>query len=371
MGSRNCGAGACSYESFDAHRSLVVTSVQIAICGWHRLVSKKLSMQKTQNPPVPPSPVVSLTFATSDSFGEFLRHAQGEIMQTEAGDGLWKMLIADLAGTAIQHGRSGAGAIGRGLSSPSHLTFLIPWLRLKPHFYQGLQMQPGNLAIYGPGVEFFGHSASAHDFTVVPVDLQTADVIARSLLNEDGAHLMRGFQAVPLRPERVQKLVRILEEIELLASQVPHPDMTDETLRVIRDSLLDTLFLGWLEQLSHKVERLPTLSERAIKIRAIEDYLMDHRRQNVTQGELCAVAKASARTLAYIFNELVGMPPLRFLKLRRMHRARWLLRSRVFASVKSVALECGFWEFGRFSIEYRRLFGESPSQTIHDSRTGI
>jgi AraC-like DNA-binding protein len=33
--------------------------------------------------------------------------------------------------------------------------------------------------------------------------------------------------------------------------------------------------------------------------------------------------------------------------------------------VKRAAYDAGFTEMGRFSVEYRRFFGESPSDTLH------
>jgi len=34
------------------------------------------------------------------------------------------------------------------------------------------------------------------------------------------------------------------------------------------------------------------------------------------------------------------------------------------ATVTQLATDHGFWELGRFSVSYRRLFGESPSETL-------
>ncbi|WP_407174892.1 helix-turn-helix domain-containing protein [Bradyrhizobium sp. STM 3562] len=63
------------------------------------------------------------------------------------------------------------------------------------------------------------------------------------------------------------------------------------------------------------------------------------------------------------------MGPIRFLTLRRMHLARRaLLRAEPgSATVTRVVTDHGFWELGRFSVAYRALFGESPSETLRHS----
>ena len=60
------------------------------------------------------------------------------------------------------------------------------------------------------------------------------------------------------------------------------------------------------------------------------------------------------------------MGPIRFLTLRRMHLAhRALLRADPSKStVTRIVTDQGFWELGRFSVAYRALFGESPSETL-------
>jgi AraC-like DNA-binding protein len=57
---------------------------------------------------------------------------------------------------------------------------------------------------------------------------------------------------------------------------------------------------------------------------------------------------------------------VRYLWLRRMNLVRpALLRADpAVATVTGIATDHGFWELGRFSVEYRALFGESPSATL-------
>jgi transcriptional regulator GlxA family with amidase domain len=61
------------------------------------------------------------------------------------------------------------------------------------------------------------------------------------------------------------------------------------------------------------------------------------------------------------------MSPKRYLLLRRMHLARRALRTSApdTTTVTDIAAQYGFWQFGRFAGEYRSLFGEAPSTTLH------
>jgi transcriptional regulator GlxA family with amidase domain len=53
------------------------------------------------------------------------------------------------------------------------------------------------------------------------------------------------------------------------------------------------------------------------------------------------------------------------LRNQRLIRARKrILLAREGATVKQIAAQFGFTEFGRFSVRYKTLFGESPSVTL-------
>jgi AraC family ethanolamine operon transcriptional activator len=80
---------------------------------------------------------------------------------------------------------------------------------------------------------------------------------------------------------------------------------------------------------------------------------------------LCRELGISRRTLQYCFNDLVGMNPVAFLRAQRLNAVRQMLKES--CSVTEAATTWGFWHFGHFSQEYKKLFGELPSATLRRS----
>jgi AraC-like DNA-binding protein len=86
----------------------------------------------------------------------------------------------------------------------------------------------------------------------------------------------------------------------------------------------------------------------------------------ITLAELCAAGQCCAKTLVNLFHETFGRTPIIYLRQLRLRQARRALLAADprETTVSSVALDCGFWELGRFAAAYRRMFGESPSRTL-------
>ncbi|SCB54958.1 Helix-turn-helix domain-containing protein, partial [Bradyrhizobium shewense] len=82
--------------------------------------------------------------------------------------------------------------------------------------------------------------------------------------------------------------------------------------------------------------------------------------------EICAAIGVAERTLRASCEEHLGMGPIRFLTLRRMHLVHRALLSAVpsTSTVTRIATDHGFCELGRFAVAYRAAFGESPSETL-------
>jgi transcriptional regulator GlxA family with amidase domain len=82
---------------------------------------------------------------------------------------------------------------------------------------------------------------------------------------------------------------------------------------------------------------------------------------------LCHTIGVSERALRKAFHQVHGVPPCRRLRMLRLANARRALLSAdgTLAKVTEIAMAFGFAELGRFSVEYKKTFGESPSQTLY------
>ena len=123
----------------------------------------------------------------------------------------------------------------------------------------------------------------------------------------------------------------------------------------------------------HALPESLTQAERTYQperiVRLAEERFMASDGKPVSLADLCAAAGVRKSALYSAFHNVCGLPPLSYFQKRRLMQARSLLvnADKERGRVKHAALSTGFTELGRFSVEYRQLFGEPPSATL--SRT--
>ena len=116
---------------------------------------------------------------------------------------------------------------------------------------------------------------------------------------------------------------------------------------------------------------MTTTEHRQLLVDRVARILRDRVGEPVRIGQLPHIAGVSERTLRNAFYQVHGLSPKQFdLRERLQHARRALCDRAPSCTVTSVASEYGFFEFGRFSATYRRMFGESPSQTIRSHSAG-
>lgn len=88
--------------------------------------------------------------------------------------------------------------------------------------------------------------------------------------------------------------------------------------------------------------------------------------------QICRLSGASWRTLDRAFKENFDIGPKTYYLRLRLNRARQgLLRPEPQTKVGEVANLNGFWHMGQFARDYRKLFGELPSETVRAGKDQV
>ncbi|MGI9286932.1 MAG: helix-turn-helix domain-containing protein [Pseudomonadales bacterium] len=130
-------------------------------------------------------------------------------------------------------------------------------------------------------------------------------------------------------------------------------------------SHLSCRFLGLLAGEPGKRPDEVRLGDRANVARRAREYIAEHSSTTVRLEDLCRYTGVGARTLQRSFSRYFQVSVSNYIKAYRLNAARQALLARdpSYHSVTQIALDNGFGHVGRFSVDYRKHFGESPRET--------
>jgi AraC family ethanolamine operon transcriptional activator len=252
----------------------------------------------------------------------------------------------------------------RGHAPQDRFAVVVPMQRAAGFRLLGREVLQRTVAAYAPGSEHVDVSTagSAQAVLVAPPELAHAWDADDRWLPQSGSY---AFEAVAAGHGA---LVRLLNHIAAAART--HDLLT--TSHESRRGLSDALYCAWaglergdLSGLSVGRPKMP----RPALLRQLAVLLEERQGEPLYSGELARELGVSQASLHRVFQEWFGMPPARYLTLRRFYLARRWLREGREQSVTSVASALGFWDLSRFSKVYRQVFGESPSETLRGSRS--
>jgi AraC-like DNA-binding protein len=113
-------------------------------------------------------------------------------------------------------------------------------------------------------------------------------------------------------------------------------------------------------------DRLQATADRGVSVRSVKraiDYIQANAAAPLTLADLVAASGVAGRTLHKHFRLSKGMSPMAYLRGVRLQKAREDLLRDTGQSVTEIAARWGFDHLGRFAADYRKRFGETPSQT--------
>ena len=116
----------------------------------------------------------------------------------------------------------------------------------------------------------------------------------------------------------------------------------------------------------HQAVSMRPFRKRDLALMKAERFIVESDVSVITIPELCMVANVSERTLEYAFRERYGLTPKAYTLIHRMNNIhKYLRRSDPQNTlISEIARQYGFWHMGKFSADYKKLFGELPSETL-------
>ncbi len=116
----------------------------------------------------------------------------------------------------------------------------------------------------------------------------------------------------------------------------------------------------------HVLPRANSSSRRRRGFDRALEFLRETDGASVSISELSEVAGVSIRTLEHAFREAFDLTARGSMRLRRFHKARCelMVADPHRTTVTEIACNARFYHVARFAVDYRRLFGEPPSQTL-------
>ncbi|MCE9520334.1 MAG: AraC family transcriptional regulator [Verrucomicrobia bacterium] len=310
------------------------------------------TMQKRQawKPAVKEStgtPVMSFSFTDCDGFSDLLRHEDAEIIQTRSGRFNNHLLLAPLETTLLRYGVRSTPWIARATGNTGHVSLLLDLHYRQPVLINGRRKNGAtSLTLYGDRAEHHSVVIDPGEYAYVPFPIAELEAAAQAAQLSRLPVADAGCALLTPEPRHFSHLCETVESIRWVAQQRPEVFLQEDAKSGMERSLTSALVLALSS--CEREGRAIQAAERTRILRRAQDYLHDRSHQPVYMLELCAAVGAPERTVRDVFLRELGVPPMRYLKLRRLKQARALLKlgDPPTTSVKAVALTTGFWELG-------------------------
>ncbi|MBL4796302.1 MAG: helix-turn-helix domain-containing protein [Oleispira sp.] len=301
----------------------------------------------------------SLSFSDFEEYSGAIQNIDWRCTLTSLSQSYWSLNSCDIGSIKIQSGYEGSPLIFEGATHQGYWTFYLQRSGVLGAV-NGIQLDSESVFLIPPvGQVCF---ASLGEFNWQSIHIPTEQLFpsgsAPKKFHESARVISPGYG--------LASRLKILVDRFMWASEAEPSVMTEPaSIANFSEHIVDTAqkILGY-ESAPTKPERLMVSRRQLIQV-AVQ-LIEECPEKSLSVTVLAKSVGVSERTLRTAFVEYLGMPPLRYLRLRRLNHARKLLQQAApeELTVSGVAAQLGFWDYGRFAGSYRILFGELPSKTL-------
>ncbi len=276
----------------------------------------------------------------------------------------WVLTSLVLNNLSIQWGQAEAKAVVEGAPRPGGVSIFLPTRTPAAWWWNGRQCDDLSLLVDVPGADFCLATANApRSWCGLYIPNQVLEEANGDVTT--AVDSKRGFFQVPR--QRITRFRSIVAQLEAVVQEAPSVLESAAGQRAAGQKLLREV----RELLAAPRAVEPTYGRHVVPrkqiIRMAMDFVEQHDCECLSVEQLATAAGVSERTLRDAFLRYFGAPPVQYLNRRSLHQIRKALLAAdpSAATVTEIATQFGVWQFGRLARDYRFLFGELPSETLH------
>jgi len=304
------------------------------------------------------------------TFSRHIEFSDTEEIQRMVGAYGW-----DVSYTRIGPGTLGVAAwetqVGDLLLYREHFEFPMLAYGVSPaDAYSVMTVQKGTLGIFGnqlssQRVALFPVGAEVDAVSLSDLELFHVQVSRERLAEEarkEGVELAASSRCLLVAPgpDRIRHLARVMEQANVTLAAGGHAAWRESEKDLL--ALLVAVFDQESVSRLRIRDSIDSPTRHALRVRS---HVHSQLPGELDIPGLAAEMGITRRHLNRCFKQHYGLSLQDFIQLRRLQEARNLLqRHPEGLNVTQAAYSCGFSHLGRFSTEYKQLFGESPRQTL-------
>ncbi len=270
-----------------------------------------------------------------------------------------------LDGVSIARMSTDRTLLQRGYAPRGMFAVFIPGPGSGPAYAQGQLLETGQCATLAEG----GHlEAVTHERYLdisFGVDLNACRTRLESL-NSGSMSASPGTSIAAPGPDWINDMLGRVDW--LLASVKQHPQcLSDDQLRAgLSDHVLAAVVHFDSSPADVDSTTRSARASRRAAVRLARDFIHARLSEPLRLSELCRQANLKIRSLEYGFREVTGLTPIAYIRSLRLNAVRRVLQQATSGpqrSISEIAMDAGFWHLSQFALDYRRFFGETPTET--------
>jgi len=229
-------------------------------------------------------------------------------------------------------------------------------------YWRNYRVQPKSVIVYSPGSEINAISDTGFEVMTFSISEDFLLEITKELKMETVFSSLRSNSVLAtnsplwdtLRESIWAEINRQEQKLDSKKNLVFRESFTKKLLVLLKDATVNR------DKVSGK--------KRLKLIHDAEQYILQRITEPITVSKIASYLNVSERTLLYAFKNRFAMGPKAYMLLLKLnHIYNRLNEEDTIRSIASIARDSGFWHMGQFYKDYKKFFGELPSDTLKNN----